>query len=91
MTIDRERLRQTLLDEFSGNLTAAFESAIDYYTMAEKRIDELEAENRTLRKGFSYGAARVGHLSKRITHPLKLDTYQQLDVADPIKEASPHG
>jgi hypothetical protein len=89
--IDRERVRQTLLDEFNGNLTVAFESALDYFLLAERRIDELEAENRMLRKGFSFGAARVGHLSKRISHPLKLDTYQQLDVADPVKEACPNG
>jgi hypothetical protein len=81
MTIDRERLRQAILDEMNGCLTV----------IAEKRIDELEAENRMLRKGFSFGAARVGHLSKRISHPLKLDTYQQLDVADPVKEACPNG
>jgi hypothetical protein len=91
MTIDRERLRQTLLDEFGGCLTAAFESAIDYYVVAEKRIDELEAKVRVLQSGFSYGAARVGHLSKRISHPLKLDIYKQLDVADPVKEACPNG
>jgi hypothetical protein len=91
MTIDRERLRQVILDEMGGNLTTCFESAVDYYVTAEKRIGELEAENRMLRKGFSFGAARVGHLSKRISHPLKLDTYQQLDVADPVKEACPNG
>jgi hypothetical protein len=90
--IDRERLRQTLLDEFGGNLTAAFESAIDYYIMAEKRIDELEAKTRVLQSGFSYGAARVGHLSKRVSHPLKLDLYKQLDVAPVELEGdSPNG
>jgi hypothetical protein len=64
---------------------------VDYYALAERRINELEAENRMLRKGFSFGAARVGHLSKRTSRPLKLDTYQQLDVADPVKEACPNG
>jgi hypothetical protein len=95
--IDRERLRQTILDEMDGNLTACFESAIDYYLLAEKRINELEAEVRRLqrkyadvKRGVSWGAIYKGHLAPRVSHPLKLDTYQQLDVA-PVEEGNPNG
>jgi hypothetical protein len=95
--IDRERLKQVILDEMGGNLTACFESAVDYYILAEKRIDELEAEVRRLqrkyidvKRGVSWGAIYKGHLAPRISHPLKLDTYKQLDVA-PVEEGNPHG
>jgi hypothetical protein len=98
MTIDRERIRQTILDEMGGNLTACFESAVDYYLLAENRINELEAEVIRLqrkyadvKRGVSWGAIYKGHLAPRIRHPLKLETYQQLDVADPVKEACPNG
>jgi hypothetical protein len=86
--IDRERLKQTILDEMHGNLSACFESAVDYYILAEKRIEELEAANHMLRKGFSFGAARAGHLTPRVSHPLRLDTFEPLDVA---AEDSPRG
>jgi hypothetical protein len=98
MTIDRERIRQTILDEMGGNLTACFESAVDYYLLAENRINELEAEVIRLqrkyadvKRGVSWGAIYKGHLAPRISHPLKLDTYAQLDVADPVKDACPNG
>jgi hypothetical protein len=97
MTIDRERLRQTILDEMGGNLTACFESALDYYILAEQRIPELEAEIARLRRkydavrpGISWGAIYKGHLAPRVSHPLKLDLYKQLDVA-PVEEGNPHG
>jgi hypothetical protein len=97
MTVDRERLRQVILDEMGGNLTACFESAIDYYLLSEKRINELEAEVSRLqrkydgvRPGVSWGAIYKGHLAPRVSHPLRLDTYKQLDVA-PVEEGNPNG
>jgi hypothetical protein len=87
--IDRERLRQTILDEMGGNLNACFESAIDYYIATEARLDELEAENAVLRRGFSFGAARVGDRALKRKLPPK-PVVPPLDVADPIREASPN-
>ena len=96
MTIDREKLKQTILDEFGGSLNACLESAIDYYISAEKRQDELEAENRELkaeiamlRRGFSYGAARAKPLLQPM--PLALDTFYIENALDVAPEQSPNG
>lgn len=87
MTIDRELLRQTILDEFGGSLNACFESALDYFIGAEKRQDELEAENRQLKaenamlwRGFTYGGARAK--PRKPGSPLVLDSFPPLELAE---------
>jgi hypothetical protein len=90
---NRELLKQTILDEMGGSLHACFESALDYFIRAEKRQDELEAENRALkaentmlRRGFTYGGARAKP-GKRPGY-MVLDTGPALDVD---QTASPNG
>jgi hypothetical protein len=85
MAIDREKLKQTIIDEFGGNLHACLENAVTYYISAEQRIDQLEAEVAFLRRGFSYGAARA--VPRRPARPLHLDTFAPLDID---KTASPN-